>query len=131
MVAPWEKTTLVSNVMGLWDYPTEKFDSKDDTVSVDIALSVLIVDPVKYMSSVKNVKEALRPVLRETLRIFIVGQKSDDIKKWEYTIRDIDFNNNLSQLEQECGIKIERLYFKNIRSSKEVEKARSKALIAE
>ena len=70
---PWiTKTILVPNIDRTIDYPKADYLTRDHiTASVDIALSVKITDPVKYMIKGKFQLEQLSQLTQSLLRVYI------------------------------------------------------------
>lgn len=121
---PWiTKTILVPNIDRTIDYPKADYLTLDHiTASVDIALNVKIVDPVKYMVKGKFQLEQLSQLTQSLLRVYIQRYNFDTLSSGVCELNQFDPRNRLRDFEEEYGIKINRVILKEIKLPADLQK---------
>lgn len=72
LIAPWCESKLVSLAIWNIDYEEMKFDeSQGQQITVDLALSVRIVDPIKYEYAHQNIDQELKTKIYSMMRVLI------------------------------------------------------------
>lgn len=117
------KTILVPNIDRTIDYPKADYLTSDHiTAGVDIALSVRIVDPVKYVNKGKHQLEQLNHLTQSLLRVYIQRFKFESLSSGVCKLNEFDPNNDFRTFEDEYGIKINRVILKEIKLPADLQK---------
>lgn len=102
LIAPWCESKLVSLAVRNFDYQKQKFeDSLGQDVIIDLAVSVRIVDPVKYEYNSQNVEQELEQLISSSIRILINKSKYDELKSKRFNVSEYMCKGNI--------------YYKNVR----------------
>ena len=98
VIAPWKSGKLVSLAVRNFDYPKETFeDSFGQDVIVDLAITVKIVDPIKYQYNNENPEKELSQLISSCMRVLISQSTYDYLKKNNFSIpndKEYQINNN-------------------------------------
>lgn len=115
IVAPWVETKFVSLATKPIDYPKEVYKTSDGIeVTVDLAISVKITDAVKFERDSQAPLTELGVVAKDLMRIYIAQKEADEIYTTRVTKSNLDPENRLAEFEEKTGLKVEKIYLKNI-----------------
>ena len=72
LIAPWCESKLVSLAVKNIDYEELQFDEKEgQQIKVDLALSVRVVDPIKYEYAHQNIEQELKIRVYSMMRVLV------------------------------------------------------------
>lgn len=115
IVAPWVESKFVSLAAKTIDYPKEVYKASDGIeVTVDLAVTIKIVDAIKYEKESQTPLTQLGIVLKDLMRSFVAQKETDDLYMTEVRTNNIDPNKQLEEFEEKYGIKVDSLNIKNI-----------------
>lgn len=78
---PWQKSKLISLAVRNVDYEKQKFDDENgQELNVDLAVSIKITDPIKYMYNHKNPEYDLQQKISELMRIIVNNTNYESLK---------------------------------------------------
>ena len=87
LVAPWCESKLVSLAIWNIDYEEMKFDeSQGQQITVDLALSVRIVDPIKYEYAHQNIDQELKTKIYSMMRVLIKKSTFEDLSQKNFEL---------------------------------------------
>lgn len=137
-ILPFYKTILVPAIDRLIDYKKIEYLTADGAnVNVDLDVTVRITDPVKYLNEGKHQLSNLSSMIYSLLGNYIEKLNFADIKKGLVS-RDLFASarrsgslNELDQFEEKYGIHVGKLYLKDVRLPKDLEKVYNDRLEAQ
>ena len=132
-ILPWYRSKLVNITKTTIDYPKEKYLTRDGIyVEVDPAMTVRIVDPVKYEFKNVNPLQELGVLTKDVIRSFIAGKDAKELIGTNFSIEKKDPSRLFADFEERTGLHISHLFFKNVELPKELvddyEKAKTQEL---
>ncbi len=83
-------------------------------LSVDLTLSMSIVDPAKYVMQGKHQLSQLSSIVNRLLRVYVANKKFDDLVVNECDIDVFDRNGELDNFADQYGIQINKVIFEKI-----------------
>lgn len=87
LVAPWKESKLVSLAVKNFDYNKQKIEDHDGMdVIIDLAISVKVVDPIKYEYYHSNIDEELKQLITSSMRILINKNVYSNLKSKRFNI---------------------------------------------
>ena len=132
MMPYFTKSILVSNVDRTLDYPPQKHTTKDNTqVSVDMDITVKIVDAAKYIKQGKYQLDQLKSKISSGLQRYVKENKADDLRGKAVNLSKFDYDGSLKNFANKYGIAITSMRFKAVEESEAVKEAREQQAIAE
>ena len=142
-ILPFYKSILVPAIDRLIDYKKIEYLTADGAnVNVDLDVTVRITDPVKYLNEGKHQLSNLSSMIYSLLGNYIEKLNFADIKKGLVSrdlfassgTRSVPYDvlsNELDQFEAKYGIHIGKLYLKDVRLPKDLEKVYNDRLEAQ
>lgn len=114
------------------DYSTEtnnfKFQTDVDNdgyeVEVDPVVTVRISDPITYICSSNNALADLKDLISSILKNFVAVHTANDLSKKSFSLAQIDLEDQLSEFEENYGLKVENLKLKNVKLPEEINQAK-------
>lgn len=95
IIAPWKEAKFVSLAVRNFDYEKQKFeDSLGQDVIIDLAVTVRIVDPIKYEYNSQNVEKELKQLITSSMRILINKFKYEDLKSMRFNVSEYKQSSN-------------------------------------
>ena len=92
-VAPWSEAKLVSLAIRNIDYEKLEFDEKEgQQVKVDLALSVRVVDPIKYEYAHQNIEQELKVRIYSAVRVLIKKASFEELSKKHFELPKNDIS---------------------------------------
>ena len=87
LIAPWKESKLVSLAIQNINYEKASFDDKEgQQLTVDLALSIKVVDPIKYEYVHKNPEEELKILLYSLVRVLIKKSSYEELSKKHFEL---------------------------------------------
>lgn len=87
LVAPWCEAKLVSLAIKNIDYEELQFDEKEgQQIKVDLALSVRVVDPIKYEYAHQNIEQELKVRIYSAVRVLIKKATYEELSKKHFEL---------------------------------------------
>lgn len=87
VVAPWSESKLVSLAVKNFDYDKQKLEDNDGMdVIIDLAISVKVVDPIKYEYYHNNIDEELKQLITSSMRVLINKNVYSNLKSNRFNI---------------------------------------------
>lgn len=83
-------------------------------LSVDLTLSMSIVDPAKYVRQGKHQLSQLSSIVNRLLRVYVANKRFDDLVTDECDIDLFDKNGELDDFADQNGIQINKVIFEKI-----------------
>ena len=115
ILMPWVKSKLVSLAENTIDYPKEKYKTSDDIeVTVDLAITFSISDPIKYEFNNNDPMQELKTKTQDMLRQFVALRSVDEMTNGRHTLNDFDPNRDYVSFAIGNGINIKNVYFKTV-----------------
>lgn len=82
MVAPWCESKLVSLAVWNEDYEKLEFDEKEgQQITVDLALSIRVIDPIKFEYSHQNIEQELKTKIYSMMRVLIKKSTYEELSQ--------------------------------------------------
>lgn len=133
LVLPWYRSKLIDITKTVIDYPVEKYLTKEGIyVEVDPALTVRVVDPIKYEFENVNPIQELGILVKDVIRSFVESKLANELIGSNYSIEQKDPSGLFINFESRTGLHISHLFFKNVTLPKELvddyEKAKAQEL---
>ena len=92
-IAPWSESKLVSLAIRNIDYEKLEFDEKDNLqITVDVALSVRVVDPIKYEYSHQNIQQELKVRIYSMMRVLVRKASYEELSRKHFELPRNDIN---------------------------------------
>lgn len=92
-VAPWSEAKLVLLAIRNIDYEKFEVDTADDLqVLVDLAISVRVVDPIKYEYAHQNIEQELKVRIYSAIRVLIRKAKFEELSQKHFELPRNDIN---------------------------------------
>ncbi len=83
-------------------------------LSIDLTLSMSIVDPAKYVKQGKHQLSQLSSIVNRLLRVYVANKKFDDLVVNECNIDLFDKNGELDDFADQYGIQVNKVIFEKI-----------------
>lgn len=116
------RSILVPNIDRTIDYKKIEYQTRDGIMAnVDMALSVKIVDPRKYIVSGKFQLSQLNVLAQSLLRVYIQNRSFDHISSGVCPLADFDPRDDFRGFEENYGIRVNRVLLKEVKLPKELE----------
>lgn len=139
-VAPWKEAKLISVAEKTIDYPKIEFDdSEGQSVFVDYAITVKIIDSIKYEYAHQDPEQALKILLTSLIRVLMRKSSWEEMAGHQFELNrggintDIpvpEFDDELKYIRKrldifknEYGLAVVSLVSKDIQQSPEMQKA--------
>lgn len=139
IVAPWKEAKLVSLAEKTIDYPKMEFDDLEgQSIFIDYAITVRIVNPIKYEYAHQNIDEALKIMISSAVRVLVKKAEFEEMAGRDFSINQGETNTNIKNddfsrklqamaqqfltFEQKYGLKIVSFESKDIQQSPELQK---------
>ena len=132
-ILPWYRSKLVNITKTVIDYPIEKYLTREGIyVEIDPALTVRIVDPIKFEYENTNPIQELGILVKDVIRSFVEGKYTNELIGLNYSLEQKDPGRLFEAFEERTGLHISHLFFKNVKLPKELvddyEKAKAQEL---
>lgn len=93
LVAPWCESKLVSLAVRNIDYEKLEFDEKEgQQITVDLALSVRVVDPIKYEYAHQNIEQELKVRIYSAVRVLMRKATWDELSQRHFELPKHNIN---------------------------------------
>lgn len=150
-LSPFRESKLVSLAIRNFDYPKQNFeDSNGQDITVDLAVTVKIVDPIKYEYENTDVEAELKQLLESIMRSLIKKHTYEDLSKNRFELPAYNENSTpsmilhpvnideeminarviLDEFAERNGLAIMNLYNKSIEQDPRIQEAYNKEVIA-
>lgn len=117
------KGILVSTVDRTIDYEKIEYLTQDQIMAnVDIAIVVHISDPAKYMLRGKEQLNQLSVLIKKLLRVYVSAHDFNDLTTGSCNIVAFDPQNELASFENQYGIKVKNVIFKEVKLPERLQK---------
>ena len=148
-ISPFKESRLVSLAIRNFDYPKQLFEDKDgQDIIVDLAVTVKVIDPIKYLYINTNVEAELKQLIESMMRSLVKKYRYEQLSGSRFTLPDSNTpanNANLPAINEELtkarkeldnfgfkyGLRVVSLYNKSIQQTARVQEAYNKKIIAE
>ena len=132
-ILPWRRSKLVNTTKTVIDYPQEKYLTREGIyVEIDPALTVRIVDPIKFEYENTDPIQELKILVKDVIRSFVESKLANELIGRNYSIEEKDPGELFKSFEERTGLHISHLFFKNITLPKNLvddyEKAKAQEL---
>jgi len=96
ILMPWQKAKMIYMGVGNFDYKKEVYEDKDgQDVIIDVAITVKVVDPIKYEHENADVEAELKQKLQSILRALIKNHTYEELSGSRF---------NLPQSKYDTGV---------------------------
>lgn len=127
---PWVKSKLVSKAVTNIDYSKEKYKTSEGfDIIVDTAVSVKVINPLKYVFEGENPLQELHIRTKDFLRKFIGTQDFEQLVSKNIDLKDPSvktFVDIFDSFTQEYGLKVVDIFFENIEQTDTLKESREK-----
>lgn len=112
---PWIESKLVSKANTPVDYPKDTYKTSNGLeLEIDVAITISIVDPIKYEYNSTDPLEELGIITRDILRVFIASKEDNELIRGKHSIDDFDAADVYDRFKEKYGVEVKEVYFKNI-----------------
>lgn len=147
LISPFHESKLVSLAVRNFDYSKQVFEDKEgQDIIIDLAITVKIVDPVKYEYLNEDTEKELRQLLESIMRALIKKYSYEELRGQRFSLPDSSMNASaltgiqkdlydirieLDSFANKYGLAVENLYNKSIQQTEKLQEAYNKRIIAE
>lgn len=117
------KSILVPNIDRVVDYPRANYLTLDHiTAGIDMAVTLKIVDPVKYINEGRYQLDQLSVLVQNLLRVYVQSLDFGSLSRGACDINKFDPNFQLMRFEDSYGIKVRNILFKEVKLPADLQK---------